>query len=377
MTLPAPIDLAQWFKANIEDFLVLIPTSVSPQPVHVLNGLMHTVYSGRRSPKTAVDFVATRSGGVWAVSNQDLRQRSPLGMPRDDLRLDKARRAVASLIAADRAVFPSFASFQIAHPGLVTSDATHFRIGELAARLTLSSNDGPALLESLLKRLTEPQPNPHWAIEKVLADPGVLDNVAVEPPGHLDWWAVDPALNDLASNLTAMQIRALRLAVDSRDSLLGLEVLAISATWTALLVYAQVPSLTVDGKLAPLLLEAGEPGALPSVRATSAEVINLLDARFQEFLAKRLQLEVDDRFPDNLVSDDSIAAYLYECNGTVKKLSGGTILSPAQVAEVYGMWSHDHSPKKRSRGRSRSASRVPWAIRPAIGSLPWGDTAVS
>lgn len=346
MTLPSPIDLEKWFEVNIEDFFVLVPTSVSPQPVHVLNGFFHGVFSGRRSPRTAIDFVATRSGGGWAVSNQDLRQRSPLGLPRDDLKLDKARRAVASLIAADRAVYSGFASFQIAYPGLITSDSTHLRIGELSARLTFLDSKGAPLLQRLLERLKEPQPNPHWAIEKVLSEPGVLDDVVVEPPSQIAWWGLDPAYSQLAANLSQMQVRALRLAVESRDSLLGLEVLAISATWMALLVYSQLPSLQIDGRLAPLLVEADAPGALPSVRARSAEVISLLDARFQEFLVKKLLLDLQERFPGGVASGPSAIQYLVECNNTVKKLSGGTVMSPEAIQEVYGIWSHDHSPDK-------------------------------
>lgn len=342
MTLPSPIDLEKWFDVNVEDFLVLIPTSVSPQPVHVLNGFLHGIFSGRRSPRAAIDFVATRTGGGWAISNQDLRQRSPLRLPRDDLKLDQARRAVASLIAADRAVYSGFASFQIAYPGLMTSDSTHLRIGELAARLTLHDPDGVTLLTQLMERLKEPQPNPHWALEKVLSEPEVLDHVIVESPPPIDWWGLDPAYSELATNLSQMQVRALRLAVESRDSLLGLEVLAISATWIALLVYSQVPSIYIDGRIAPLLVEAGDPGVLPSVRASSADIINLLDARFEEFLAKKLLSALHERFPDGVVSGPPAIQYIIECNETVKKLSGGTVLEAHAVHEVYGIWSQDH-----------------------------------
>src|SRR5262249_44334435 len=105
MTLAAPIDLTDWFNSKVVEFLVLTPTSISPQPVHVLNGFFHSVLEGRRAFKPAVEFVASKTGGEWAVGNAELRQRTPLGVPKDDAKLEKARRAISSLVAADRAVF--------------------------------------------------------------------------------------------------------------------------------------------------------------------------------------------------------------------------------------------------------------------------------
>ena len=340
MTLAAPLDLSSWFEHRVGRYLVLVPTSVSPQPVHVLNGFFHASLSGRRSSKTAVDFVATRQGGGWAVSNNDLRQKSPLQMPKDDLKLDKARRAVGALIAADRAVFNQFASFQLAYPGLITGDNTHLRLGELAARLVLRRPDGADLLEQLVARLQEPQPNPHWAVEKVLSDPGVLEGIKVEPPEEIDWWVDDASCHDLADALSDLMCRALLLSVNSRDSLVGLEVLAVTATWVGLVVYSQVPSLLTGGGLVPLICEAGEPGSLPSIRAASAGVINSLDAQFQEFLFQRLLTEVHEIFGTDI--PDRKAAIKYIGEAKFKKLSGGAELTAKQIADLYGAWRGDH-----------------------------------
>ncbi len=76
VTLAAPLDLNDWFEGEIQAFITITPTSTSPQPVHVLNGFFHHSLTGRRAPRTAIDFVATKAG-EWAVGNAKLRQKSP------------------------------------------------------------------------------------------------------------------------------------------------------------------------------------------------------------------------------------------------------------------------------------------------------------
>src|SRR5207245_616114 len=137
-----------------------------------LNGFFHNSLTGRRSARTAIDAVATR-GGRWAKSPEELRTKSVV-FPRSDQELAKVRRALAGLIAADRAVFVTNASFQIAHLGLVTSDSTHFRLGALAAKLALGPGGAEAELRGVLERLQKAQPNPHWALEATLAEPSSL-----------------------------------------------------------------------------------------------------------------------------------------------------------------------------------------------------------
>ena len=346
MNLAAPIDLKTWFRTHVEDFLVLTPTSTTPQPVHVLNGFLHHSLSGRRAYKAAADFVAMRPSGGWAASNQDLRQKSPLTLPRDDIRLDSARRAVRSLVATDRAVFANgFASFQLAYPGLITSDASHFRIGELVARLVFRDSRGPELIEHLIDRLKEPQPNPHWAIEHVLSEPGVLDDVVVEAPAPIAWWADRPECDQLTQSLVDLMRRAMLLSVNARDSLIGLEILAVTATWVGLIVYAQVPSLMERHTFSDLLCEAGEPGSLPSVRTASNEAVINLDTQFQEFLFQQLVEEVRVIFGDVLPSDPDLIQFLAETDFKALKLSSGSVLNEAELGEIYSAWRADQTPQ--------------------------------
>jgi hypothetical protein len=333
--------LTDWFESHVEEFLVLSPTSTSPQPVHVLNGFFHHSLTGRRAPKTAVDLVAMRQGGEWSVGNAQLRQKSPLQLPSDDVKLERGRRAVGALVAADRAVFPTFASFQIAHLGLVTSDSTHHHIGELASRLALADPSGPSALAKVLERLAQPQPNPHWALEAVLSDPDVLDGVAVVKPDDENWWHKAPECAVFGRELSALLARALRLCDVAIDSLLALEVLAVTATWAGLLTYAQVPSLQLGDGLTPLLCQASEPGALPSVRQASAAVIDQIDGRFQRWITSLLEHELSSLFGDAVPTGQDAIDYVIESRPK-KKLSGGRYLTEAEVDEIYKAWADDH-----------------------------------
>src|SRR4051794_27395609 len=138
MALPAPLKLKDWFNSSIEDYLGIAPTSISPQPVHVLNGFFHSSLSGRRAWRTATDLVATKNA-TWAKTNEYVRDRGGLSLPSSDSDLSRVRRATAGLVSTDRAVYLGSASFQLAHLGLVSSDTTHFRLGTLASRLALES----------------------------------------------------------------------------------------------------------------------------------------------------------------------------------------------------------------------------------------------
>lgn len=342
MTLAAPMDLTEWFNDRIVDFLVLTPTSTSPQPVHVLNGFFHSVLDGRRSFKPAVDFVASKTGGEWAVGNTELRERSPLKLPKDDAELEQARRAISSLVAADRAVFSAAASFQLAHLGLVTSDRTHHHLGRLAGRLTLLEPSGRTAIEAVVARLSHPQANPHWSVESVLSEVGSDPGWTVKDSDDGVWWATDHRCMTLASHLHDLLRRALRLSAEAVDPLLGLQVLAIASTWAGLVVYAQVPTLMRGQSLVALLCEAGTPGSLASVRAASAAVIDALDGNFQEWICQEIATELTALFGDQIPSGTSALAWLRETKA--RKFAGGAELRQEQLEEVYSAWAQDHDP---------------------------------
>ena len=335
MTLPAPLNLDNWFNNELTRYLSLLPTSNSPQPVHVLNGFFHHALEGQRTSKAAVDLVATKQGGGWGLAGDQLREKSPLNLPTGDYQLDQARRAIRALIAADGAVYKGFASFQLANFGLVTSDQTHFRIGDLAARLALSHSAGPHLLEGLIARLAERQPNPHWPIEHLLSEQKTLDGLTVATLTEANWWGTNSACAEFASNACDLMARALELSVKSRDSLLGLQVLATTATLLGLLTFAQVPGLLCGLSLAPLLCEAGEPGALQSVRSASADAFTAIDARFRDYLYVTLLDKVREIFRGVAPDGGDAVAFLEQCN--LKKMSGGTDVT-AQLKEIYTSW---------------------------------------
>jgi len=342
VSLPNPIELKAWFDSSVEDYLGIAPTSISPQPVHVLNGFFHHALTGRRSPRTAIDLVATKAGG-WAKSTDDVRAREGASFPQDDQDLKRVRRATAGLISTDRAVFSSAASFQLAHLGLVTSDSTHFRLGSLAARLALGPGHAAEQLTDLVRRLATPQPNPHWALEAVLADPGVTEDWVVKIPVPIDWWGDDPISAELATELGGVLRRAITLAASSADSLLGLQTLAITATWCGLLAFAQVPSLLTTQQMIPLICEAGTPGALPTLREASAHCFDRVQNSFYSWLATRLTSEVSDRFegtPPDSTADAH--AFLRQC--TPYALSGGAKNSQQRIPEIYNTWAKASHP---------------------------------
>lgn len=342
MALPNPIELKGWFDSSVEDYLGIAPTSVSPQPVHVLNGFFHHSLTGRRAPRTAIDLVATKAGG-WAKTSDVVRSREGASFPEADADLARVRRAAAGLISADRAVFSSAASFQLAHLGLVTSDSTHFRLGSLASRLALGPGGAIDELTGLVQRLAGPQPNPHWALEAVLADPGVMEDWVVEAPAPVDWWGDSPACADLATELGGVLRRAISLAGGSADSLLGLQTLAIASTWCGLVAFAQVPSLLTTQQMMPLITEAGTPGALGTLRESSAHCFDRVQNNFYSWLAMRLTDEVSDRFGGTPPGSSAEAhEFLKQCKPYA--LSGGAKNSQQRIPEIYDTWARDTEP---------------------------------
>jgi hypothetical protein len=337
MILPAPIDLKEWFNASVEDFLSIAPTSTSPQPVHVLNGFFHNALTGRRSARTAIDSVATR-GGKWATSADTLRGRA-LVLPRSDNDLAKVRRALGGLIATDRAVFVTNASFQLAHLGLVTSDSTHFRLGNLAAKLALGPGAATAELADVVSRLREPQANPHWAVDAVLAEPDATDGIEVRTDVVDGSWVFERTHDALAGELGSLLRRVLSLLAGTADSLVALQTLAVAATWSGLISYAQVPALSVRGEMLPLLCEAGAPGELPSLRASSASALNDVHSAFEEWLRVRLRQEVESRFEGQEPTREEAHEYLGECKAYA--LSGGSKKTHEQLPSIFDLWFRD------------------------------------
>jgi hypothetical protein len=339
MPLPAPLDLKAWFDADVESYLGIAPTSVSPQPVHVLNGFFHSSLTGRRAWRTAADLVAPRHG-QFKLSASELRERTTIGLPASDHELARVRRAADGLIRTDRAVFAGNASFQLAHLGLVSSDTTHFKLGSLASRLALDSAGARDELQGLMHRLAQPQTNPHWAIQAVLAEPGVADDWEIEAPATVDWWGTDPACAQLARDLGDVLRRALTLAGGTADSLLGLQTLAVTATWCGLVSFAQVPSLLLGRGPLPLLVEAGVPGALPTLRDSSARAFETVLQRFWAWLAERLVVGVRDVFDGRAPSVEDAHAFLRECRPYA--LSGGSRKSQERTPEIFDLWmKHD------------------------------------
>ncbi|WP_262281698.1 hypothetical protein [Micromonospora sp. MA102] len=338
------MDLDDWFKREVVSFLVLTPTSNSPQPVHVLNGLFHALLSGKRSARAAIDFVAPKKGGAWAVGTTALRERSTLKLPRDDARLEKARRSVSALIAADGAVYgDGFASFQLANLGLVTSDKTHHHLGDLAAQVLTASPEGCRAVGELVARLRMPQPNPHWSVEAAFVDLANVNRWEVEPPQRGSWWGMDSRCEGLARELNALMVRATRLCASGVDTLIGLQTLAAAATWVGLIVYAQVPQLCSGKPLATLLPEAGAPGALATVRAASVSVLDTLDGNFQEWLCSLLRDEVRSRVGSQDIEPLDVFRVLADVKAKTK-MSGGTSRSPQDLAAMYRVWAIDHEP---------------------------------
>jgi hypothetical protein len=339
VTLPAPLEMKDWFAASVQDYLGLQPTSTSPQPVHVLNGFLHSSLSGKRASRAATDLIAQKAGGQWGLSADDLRRKGSLELPSSDHDLMQVRRATRGLINTDRAVFAGFASFQLAHLGLVTSDRTHFKLGSLASRLALGPGAAATQLEGLIETLQVPQPNPHWALEAVLAEPGMTDDWEVVTPPEVNWWGTDPRCVRLAEDLGGVLRRVLMLADAGVDSLLAMQTLGIAATWCGLLTFAQVPSLLMDEGHLPLLLEAGVPGALPTLRDSSARGVDNVQRSFDNWLISRLTETVRELFHGEPPTNDEAHEFL--SSSKLYTLSGGSQKSQERMPEIFDLWMKD------------------------------------
>lgn len=338
MALPAPLDLKEWFDAKVEAFLLVAPTSTSPQPVHVLNGLFHNSLSGRRSPRAAVDLVATKQGR-WDRTAAQVREKTPITLPRDDHDLARLRRAVSGLVASDRAVFRTNHSFQLAHLGLISSDTTHFKLGQLGSQLLFRKQRGNATLSRAVSRLAEPQPNAQWAIEAILAEPAATADWDVEATPVANSWLDDPTCASLADDLSAYLERVLTLVGGQCDTLLALQTLASSATWCGLLTFAQVSSLKARGSLLPLLCEAGSPGALPTLRTASASSLSDVNSAFDEFLRTKLLEEITSLFENREPTREEAHAFLQSCKPYA--LSGGSAKTHKMLPEIFDVWHSD------------------------------------
>ena len=343
MRLPVQrLDLGDWFSNSVEPYLGFQPTSTSPQPVHVLNGFMHARLTGRRSIRAASTLVATKDGR-WARSEAEARTVSPAALPQDSRELDALRVALAGLIAADGAVFMgNIASFQLASTVLVSSDRTHLGIGSLGAHLLSRASGGDESFARLVTRLRETQRNPFWALEELLR--GTDEEFEPRPPETpVPGWMSHPACAPLADSLAGLIQRSVDLAAEGSDSLLGLQLLATSLTWTALVVYAQVPSLVIGRGKNALLCEGGEPGALPGVRSASASVVTGLTGAFEAWMTERLREEVNRRYPQTPVLDDE-AKLLLEATAPYR-LSGGVARTQERLLAVYDVWrDHEEAP---------------------------------
>lgn len=338
--LVEPLILKDWFAESVRDFLCLNPVSISPQPVHALSMFMSrtTDIRGQRRLSDLAKVVATKNG-LWAVSDEDLRRQVRYALPSSDSDLEQLRHALAGLLAADRAVFQSAYSFQLAHVGLANPDRTDHYLGTLASRLVLSRPDGRDALTAVIDRLFERQRNPHWAIASILIGTQRSD-VDIEQPLPPPPWAGSPACKDLARECGDLLVRALALVAHGRDTLLGLRVLATTLTWVGLVVYAQVPTLVTDGHTRALLIEAGDPGQLPGLRDASASSRRALNGAWEKWLAQQFAETVKDLFGAKEPEDIDMRDFLSAC--TPYSLSGGSQTTREQSPKIYASWREHH-----------------------------------
>lgn len=367
MTLSAPIDLKQWFIGSVESFLCLQPTSISAQPAHVLNGFFNSLLSGTRRPGHVASLVAPKSG-LWAEPADAVRKKlRHVSLPASDRDLDRVRHAFAGLLAADRAVFRTDHSFQIAHLGLVSSDRTHMRIGELGARLVMRSPTSRKALEDLVARLRTEQANPHWYLQELLSEPELTAGWQVEEPQAITWWAGDPSARQYADELSAFLGRVISVAATAEDVLLPLQVLAVAVSWVGLLVYAQVPNLLLGRGLAQLLVEAGPPGANEVVRDVSAEHVRSIHGAFDAWTAMVLEESLGSEFGLTELTDAQALAVL-KSGWKPYSMSGGRGSADVQgkVPGVFKAWNASEG----TSARTALAHTLTDALRAGMGDKP-------
>jgi len=330
-----PLELRSWFDEHVHDALGVGVLSTSPQPVHVVNGLLRHAVGDPRAAGAAVAAVASAPGGL-AYPPEHVRARADGTLPGDDADLAAARAALRGLLAADGAVFRRYASFQIAHPALITNDPTDLSLGELAARLALEHGRARGALTRFAARLADPQPNPHWAAQAALADVAAQPAPPPAAPAADGWWADTNEGRPLARELGGLLRRAADLAAADTDALLAVHTLAQSATWAGLISYAQAPTLLGGGTLRPLLCQVAPPGALPTVRAASAQALSDVHAAFRRWVTSMLVSEVEVRFAGREPSRAALRSFL---SGTIAfRETRDARNVQEQVLALYEQW---------------------------------------
>lgn len=340
-TLARSLDLKVWFGDNVRALVQVNPVSTSSQPVHALGSFVAKVTEISGPPRRLGDIatLTARKEGLWAVSDTNVRALSKLVLPESDLELDQLRYALAGLLAADRAVYKSAFSFQLAHVGLANADRTDGGLSDLGAGLLLSDEDGRARLIRMVDRLFERQRNPHWAVSSLLVSIE-REHVSVADLRPALGWTTAPGCEKFADDCRTLLKRAVDLVSGGHDTLLGLRILATTLTWLGLIVYAQVPSLTTAAALSLMVVEAGEPGQLPGLRDASAASRRALNGVWDDWLAALLTKTVEDRFSGDAPQEAAMRKFLRDCKPYA--ISGGSSFTDGQIAGIYKTWRSNH-----------------------------------
>jgi hypothetical protein len=333
-------DLREWYSKHIVAGMGFQQVSTSPKPVHVLHGLLDQLYTGQRMTRLIEDLAA-RSNGLWKVSQDEIRVRhsKAIHLPQGESDLDELRYGLAAVVASDDAFFRGFPSSQVAHIGMIGKDRTDGGIGRLAASIIGNDPESRALAQAMLDRLRSPQPNPHWPLQRTLIDESASEMWGLDDPIDLPDLARQPGgAAPLFGEATCLLRRALSLVTEC-DSLFGLEVLSVAATWVSLLVYAQAPQLVLHGSLHPIVVECADPGQLTTVRDASAEQLNQLHAGFQEWVADlMIESSVQDFGSDRIIDHQAIH---YLRTHTAYKLAGGKSPDKFDVDAIYDAYNTD------------------------------------
>jgi hypothetical protein len=301
----AGLDLTEWFKENVSSVLGFTTATLNAEPVHILNGVLAQTLTGPRAPKLAQALISKKASS-WTCDEAQLRRlaesaKVPIELPVTSADLEPLRNLLRGLLGSDGAVYASEQSYQVAHPGFVTTDRTGAQIGRLCSSLLLGhANAGQDVL-ALAERLCNPQPNPYWAVQSALVGDLRGEDFSLPTVGSVPW-AVDQQTRKFATELGGLLRRTVQLGVVAADSLDALKVLANAAEFACVLIYAQVPALLMYKEQTPLLVtvsqdaqtvkEASARGSLPSIHsAMDAWVASKLQAT----VAERLASEVTDR----------------------------------------------------------------------------------
>jgi hypothetical protein len=314
-------DLRDWYSKQIVAGMGFQQVSTSPKPVHVLHGLLDQLYTGQRMTRLIEDLAA-RSNGLWKVSQDEIRARHAKAvlLPQGENDLDELRYGLAAVVASDDAFFHGFPSSQVAHIGMIGKDRTDGGIGRLGASIIGNDAECRALAQTMLDRLRSPQPNPHWPLQRTLIDESASESWSLDDPVELPGLASTHQAAPLFAESARLLRRALSLVTEC-DSLFGLEVLSVAATWVSLLVYTQAPQLILRGSLHPIVVECADPGQLTTVRDASAEQLNQLHAGFQAWVADLMIKSCIQDFGSDRISEHQAIHYLR--SHTAYKLSGG------------------------------------------------------